>query len=177
MRISTVHVRGYRCIADLEVTFNDLTALVGSGGVGKSAFLRAIEWFFEGGDLDPADLHRPADRDGEPVAEAIVAVTFVELNDADREVLGKYAEGEASTLTRSWNPEDGTKLSGTALVFADFSGVRAGEGANEQKKRYRELYAARGEELGLPEPASRIHDLLASMERERANPGRSRTAN
>lgn len=171
MRIAEVHVRGFRCIADLKVSFDDLTALVGSGGVGKSAFLRAIEWFFDGGDLDEGDLHRHPD--GTAVDEVIVAVTFVGLDDPDREVLRKYAEGDSTTLTRSWKPEEGTKLSGTALVYPAFAEVREGEGANEQKKRYREIFETRGEELGLPDPASRIDEVLANMERwERENPER-----
>lgn len=52
MRISKVRVEGYRCVEDVAIDFDDLTALVGSGGVGKSAFLRAMEWFFDDTPLD-----------------------------------------------------------------------------------------------------------------------------
>ena len=63
MRISSAHIQGFRCLADLEVAFGDLTAFVGSGGVGKSTILNALDWFFHGGDLSSRDLHRPADSD------------------------------------------------------------------------------------------------------------------
>lgn len=56
MRIVSARVEGFRSIAALETDFDGLTALVGSGGVGKSAFLRAVNWFFEGGGLDSEDL-------------------------------------------------------------------------------------------------------------------------
>lgn len=35
MKISEVRVQGYRCIEDLSILFDDLTALIGTGGVGK----------------------------------------------------------------------------------------------------------------------------------------------
>lgn len=171
MRISKVHVQGYRCIANLSITFDDLTALIGSGGVGKSAFLRAIKWFFEGGDLDEDDLHRSVGAET-PVDSVAVAVTFSDLNSADRDALGKYASGSATTLTRSWNLTDGDKLSGKALVFAGFNSIRDGDSATEKKRRYQELYKERGEKLNLPEPPSRIAELEAAMETwERENPG------
>jgi putative ATP-dependent endonuclease of the OLD family len=172
VRIAKVHVQGYRCIADLSIEFDDLTALIGSGGVGKSAFLRAIKWFFEGGTLDEDDLHRSAGAD-EPVSDVLVAVTFSDLNSADQEALGRYASGSNTTLTRSWNLNDGDKLSGTALVFPGFDAVRAGEGAAQKKKLYQELHKEKGEDLHLPEPLTRIADLEVAMESwERENPTR-----
>lgn len=56
MRISQVRVQGYRCIEDLTIDFDELTALIGTGGVGKSAFLRALEWFFDDTSLDQGPL-------------------------------------------------------------------------------------------------------------------------
>ena len=32
VRVTQVHIEGFRCLADLKVDFDDLTALVGSGG-------------------------------------------------------------------------------------------------------------------------------------------------
>jgi putative ATP-dependent endonuclease of the OLD family len=170
MKLAEVHVKGYRCLDDLTLSFEELTALVGSGGVGKSAFLRAIRWFFEGGELEEDDLHHPVGGNSH-ATEAIVAVTFSDLNKGDREALGRYASGSSTTLTRSWAPERGNKLSGTALVFPDFSYVREGGGAKEKKARYKELFEKKGIELNLPQPASRIEDLENEMEvRERENP-------
>ncbi len=163
MRISKVEIKGYRCISTLELKFDDLTAIVGSGGVGKSTILNALDWFFRGGELEERDLHYLGDGD-EQVEEILVAVTFTQLSDADRAVLGAYVEGESTTLTRSWSEAEGQKLSGNALVFEPFDQVRTAERATDLRSRYRDLYEERGEELGLPAPITKREDLERAME-------------
>lgn len=170
MRISSAHIQGYRCIADLEVTFGDLTAFVGSGGVGKSTILNALDWFFHGGDLAERDLHRPANAQ-ESVADVAVAVTFSDLNGGDRTALGRYVDGNTTTLTRTWSEGDAEKLSGNALVLPEFEHVREADGAMELRGRYRELHEQKGEELALPDPASNREQVERNMEAwERAHP-------
>ncbi len=170
MRISSVRIQGYRCIADLEVVFGDLTAFVGSGGVGKSTILNALDWFFHGGDLAERDLHRPANAQ-EPVADVAVAVTFSDLNGGDRTALGRYVDGNTTTLTRTWSEGDAEKLSGNALVLPEFEHVRDADGAMELRGRYRELHEQKGEELALPEPASNREQVERNMETwERSHP-------
>jgi putative ATP-dependent endonuclease of the OLD family len=170
MRISSARIQGYRCIADLEVAFGDLTAFVGSGGVGKSTILNALDWFFHGGDLAERDLHRPTNAN-EPVADVAVAVTFSDLNGGDRTALGRYVDGNTTTLTRTWSEGDAEKLSGNALVLPEFELVREADGAMELRNRYRELHEQRGEELALPEPATNREQVERNMEAwERAHP-------
>ncbi|HSS32705.1 MAG TPA: AAA family ATPase [Solirubrobacterales bacterium] len=171
MRISSARIQGYRCVADINVSFEGLTAFVGSGGVGKSTILNALDWFFHGGGIAERDLHRPADAE-EPVASVAVAVTFSDLSDGDRTALGRYVDGDTTTLTRTWSEADGEKLSGNALVFSDFEHVREADGAMELRRRYRELHEQRGEELGLPVPAGNREQVERDMEMwERAHPG------
>jgi putative ATP-dependent endonuclease of the OLD family len=170
MRISSARIQGYRCIADLEVVFGNLTALVGSGGVGKSSILNALDWFFHGGNLAERDLHRPADLQA-PVGDVAVAVTFSDLNDGDRKALGRYVDGNTTTLTRTWSADGAEKLSGNALVLPDFERVREADGAVELRRRYRELYEQRGDELELPAPATNRDQVERDMETwERAHP-------
>ncbi len=139
--------------------------------MGKSAFLRAIRWFFEGGALDEDDLYKPVGLAATAASEIIVAATFSDLNDADRASLGRYASGDSTTLTRSWRPNEEDKLSGRALVFSAFDRVRDGDGAAEKKARYKEFHGERGKELNLPDPPTRIGDLEAALEAwEREHP-------
>ncbi len=164
MRISKVHVKGFRCLADLKVDFDHLTALVGSGGVGKSTVLNALDWFFHGGDLEERDRHLPAAEGAEPADEVVVALTFTDLNDSDREVLGDYMEGEITTLTRSWSEADGEKLSGNANVFPPFQELRAIPGARDFRQAYVEFREGDGAELELPEPARAADQIKTDME-------------
>jgi predicted ATP-dependent endonuclease of OLD family len=163
VRISSVHIRGYRCIANLDVPFDELTAFVGAGGVGKSTILNAINWFFAGAPLDERDRHWAPGAE-EPVNEVVVAVTFTDLTPADREVLRGYAAGEETTLTCTYSETEGVKLSGNAYVFPPFIHVRDGEKAADVKSRYQGLCDENGEELGLPTPASSAQVIRENME-------------
>jgi hypothetical protein len=164
VRISKIRIQGFRCLADLSVDFDHLTALVGSGGVGKSTVLNALDWFFHGGSLDERDCHRSAEEDAEPVEEVMVAITFGDLTAADKEVLSDYVDGTTSTLTRSWSEADGEKLSGTALAFPGFQELRKIDGAREFRNAYVEIFNGRGEELDLPAPARGAEQIKTDIE-------------
>lgn len=40
--ITSARVRNFRFLADIEVTFNDLTVLIGANNAGKTSFLDAL---------------------------------------------------------------------------------------------------------------------------------------
>ena len=159
MRLTRVHVKGFRCIKDLKVDFDALTALIGSGGVGKSAMLRAIDWCINERPSDAEDLFRGS----EDADEIFVAVTFGALNQADREALGRYGTGETTTFTRTWRDGEAPKLSGSALVLPAFDKVRAASSAADRKKAYREIFESG--EFALPDP---MPTKVADVERDMA---------
>ena len=170
MRISRFEVQGYRCIDDVAIDFDDLTALVGAGGVGESAFLRAIEWFFDDTPLDGEDMYLPQDDDHDRADRLIVTVSFDSLNAADREVLGRYGGDKTTTFTRTVRPDENSKLSGTALVCREFDGVRAEPDGRKRRTLFTQLVETRGDEFGFAKPApSRVADADLMMEQfERA---------
>lgn len=172
MRISKVRVQGYRCIEDASIDFDDLTALIGAGGVGKSAFLRAIEWFFDDTTLDEEDLYLPQGNDSDRADQLVVTVSFDSLNSADKEILGRYGGGDTTTFTRIGRPGENSKLSGTALVCHEFDAIRAETDGRKRRARFSEFVEARGDEFGFAKPApSRVAEAdLAMEEFERANP-------
>ncbi len=174
MRISKVRVEGYRCVQDVTIDFDDLTALVGAGGVGKSAFLRAMEWFFDDTPLDGEDMHLPQDSEGHHADQLTVTVSFDSLSAADRGVLGRYGGDETTTFTRTGRPGENSKLSGTALVCRDFDDIRAESDGRKRRVLFAQLVETRGDEFGFTMPApTRVADADLMMEQfERANPTR-----
>jgi putative ATP-dependent endonuclease of OLD family len=174
MRISKVRVQGYRCIDDVTIDFDDLTALIGVGGVGKSAFHRAIEWFFDDTTLDEEDLHLPQGDDPVHADRLIVTVSFASLSAGDRAGLGRYGGSKITTFTRIGRPGEPSMLSGTALVCRDFDAIRAETDGRKRRARFADFVEARGEEFGFTKPApSRVAEADIAMEEfERANPTR-----
>jgi putative ATP-dependent endonuclease of the OLD family len=174
MRISKVRVEGYRCVEDVTIAFDDLTVLVGAGGVGKSAFLRAMEWFFDDTPLDGEDMHLPQGDERHHADQLTVTVSFDSLNAAGREVLGRYGGDKITTFTRTGRPGENSKLSGTALVCRDFDDIRAESDGRKRRALFTRLVETRGDEFGFTKPApSRVADADLIMERfERANPTR-----
>lgn len=171
MRIASAHIKGFRAIADLEVDFDDLTAFVGTGGVGKSTILNGLDWFFTGGPLDERDLHVPAGAE-RSVDSVMVAVTFAAFNHADRDALGRYGAGATTTLTRTWSAGSEDKLSGNALVNLEFEAIRtSGKGARDLRVAYLELYEREGQVKNYPEPARGWPQIEADIEQwEREHP-------
>ena|SRR5689334_6832741 len=170
MRLAAAHVQGYRSVRDEVIQFSELTALVGSGGVGKSALLRAIDWCINELPPDEADLHR--DPDGNAAEAIVVSLTMDNLDQADRDVLGRYGAGETTTIVRSWRPGEQAKLSGYAHFFAGFDEVRRAKGA-QRRRLYQELHRREGQRRGFPQPTAKtVAEVDEQMERfERENPG------
>ena len=83
MRIQRIHIKNYRSLQDVELEFTDVTVLLGSNGTGKSSVLTALHWFFSGGDLEEDDI--TAGVDDRAIS---VEVTFIQLDEQDRESLG-----------------------------------------------------------------------------------------
>lgn len=168
MRLTSAHVQGYRCVKDEVIDFGDLTALVGSGGVGKSAFLRAIDWCVNGLPPDEADLHR--DPEGRAAEAIVVTLTLDRLEPHDRDVLGRYAAAETTTIIRSWRPGEEAKFSSTAYFFPGFDGVRRAKGA-QRRRLYQDL-CGQGVHGFVQPTAKTVAEVNEQMDRyERENPG------
>lgn len=95
MRLSHVHVQNFRSIRDETLELDDLTVLVGANGAGKSAFLRALNYFYQG----PAGITREDfyNREtGEPVE---ITATYGALSDSEREAFERYVHADTLSVT------------------------------------------------------------------------------
>jgi putative ATP-dependent endonuclease of OLD family len=140
MRLSRVRVRNFRCIEDLTVDFDAITALIGPNDAGKSSVLRALDWCLNGaaGDLAEDDVSAYAS----PESRAIeVEVTFTEMTDADRETIGARflsAEAKTFTLRRTWQSGVDEVLC-DVRSFAPFASVRDKKTQTTMKEAYQQL--------------------------------------
>ena len=145
MKIQSVRIQNFRALRDVTVRFDEVTTLIGPNGTGKSAVLRALDWFFNGskaGDLCDKDCSYGAvEKDIE------VQVTFSELTDADLHELGKYAPSGATTFT-AWKkrtPEGEEYLSANAKGFPAFNPIKQAAAATDKKNAYNALEREAGD--------------------------------
>ena len=164
LRIEKVSIENYRCLQRLDLEIDDLTVLIGANSTGKSSVLRALRWFFEGGDLEPEDVCGMKDR-----ATVSVAVTFGDLTADDRDALAPYGVGETAMFRRTWSVEEGGKLTGHAMAYPPFEEVRRHEKAADLKKAYGQL-RKEGPHMSLPSVGSRDAAMEAMLAWEAENP-------
>ena len=149
MRIQSIHIKNYRSLEDVRLELTDITVLLGSNGTGKSSILHALSWFFNGGDLESEDITAGI------IDQTIsVEVTFVQLDDLDRESLGKYGTHDTATFTRTWHPDSGVKLTGRARAYPDFERIRSIASATALRQDYNKLREA-NPQLELPSASSK----------------------
>jgi putative ATP-dependent endonuclease of OLD family len=146
MRLSHVKIEGFRCLNSVEVPVGDLSILLGGNNAGKSSFLRALDFFFNGAPLEQDDVFGGEDR------AISVEVTFTDLTPADREAFTIYAQGDQMVLRRSWR--DGQeKITGRSRRFPGFSEIREASG-NSRRRVYREFREA-NTDMGLEEATTK----------------------
>ncbi|MBB3041307.1 AAA family ATPase [Nocardioides soli] len=156
MRIESVQIQGYRCLEDVNVSFEEVTTFIGPNGAGKSTVLRALDWFFNGSEtLEDEDVTY-----GRGIDEISVRVTFVGLTDRDRDALGRYAPPGSDTFT-VWKrraPGGHTVMSANVRAYPAFSDIRRLQGALERRMAFN----AMADELGV-EKAVNAETLDAGM--------------
>lgn len=126
--------------------------------------LHALEFFFEGHDLEPADVFGGSDQ------TVAVECIFDGLSDADRDVLGPYAAGDQVVLRRTWKPGEEQKLTGRGRRFPGFAAIRASSG-RERTAEYKALRES-SPDLGLPSATNIAAVDQAMLTFEQTNPER-----
>lgn len=169
MRLKRARIQNFRCLEDVEISFDSITTFIGPGGVGKSSVLRALDWFFNGErSLAPTEediCHNASEQ------RIRIEVEFDGLSADDRAALGKYAPESSDTVViwRTW--ENGSdKITGKALAYPAFEDIRRLSGANPKKAAYKDLRDS-NPGLGLPAATSAAAVEEAMTAWERGHPG------
>lgn len=139
MRLCSVRVQNFRSLRDQDLRFDDLTALVGANGVGKSSFLKALEYFYV-----PAPTIETEDFYAKDTTQSIdISVTYSELTTEEREVFREYEEGGMLTVSRSFgspSTRPTVRYHGMILRHSGFDEVRAGLAIKDRGATARPLY-------------------------------------
>ena len=138
MRIRHLRVKNFRSILDAELSVGDLTALVGRNGTGKSAFLSALELFYErAAPLTEADFH------GEDAEQDIeIEISYGELNPVERKKFAPYVEGDTLTVVGVFSLISGKKSAsfhGASLQHGAFASIRRIDGRGDRVAEYGRL--------------------------------------
>ncbi len=167
MLVKTVTVKNFRCAKGGALHCENLTALVGANGSGKSTFLRALHLFYEiSPKLDQKDWYN--EDQTEPIE---ITITFSDLGPAEKERFGSYLEGEDLTVERVFSSSDNKllhKYHGSRLGIPEFKTIRGATNATEARKAYQALGIS-GKYEGLPEWSSKDQALGALKEWEQAH--------
>jgi len=127
MIIKAIRVRNFRCIRDETLPCEQLTALVGRNGSGKSSFLRALSLFY-----DVSAKYTEDDFYARETSQAIlITITFSSLTGEESKLFRKYVEGGELTVEKvlKWPPGKGSQnYYGTSLRNSEFDSFRSATG-------------------------------------------------
>jgi hypothetical protein len=134
-----MELEDFRCLRQVSFTCDRLTALVGANGTGKSSILKALEFFFDGRELDDLDAWG-----GDPSKEIRVTLLFAGLPEKLAQRLGPWLdEAGHLRLSRIAAPHtDGRRAYWYESVrrqIPEFQEVRRNESATQLRQAYNKL--------------------------------------
>lgn len=133
-----MNVRNFRSVLDETLNFDNLTALVGANGSGKSSFLHSLELFQAKQPQIKEDDFYNKNTDN----EIIFTITFTNLSTGAKEQFSKYLQNDELTVERVFKFVDGKTANtyhGSTLQNPDFVQLRACTNASTAKPLYEEL--------------------------------------
>lgn len=103
MLIKSVAIKNFRCIKDLTVELDDLTAFVGRNGSGKSTTLHALSAFYD----IRASITEHDFFNGDVSQSIEITVEYRDLSDEEVEAFSAHFNGESFAVTKVIRLEDG----------------------------------------------------------------------
>jgi len=147
MIIRSVEVRNFRSIREARLDCDNLTAIVGRNGAGKSSFLYAVDTFYD--TKAPITEEDFFDRDvGSPIE---IRVTYGDLREDEKEEFSPYIKDDRLIVTKRISTEDGhiaQRYYAAALQIPQLAEIRAKTGKKDRISAWNEL-VDNGELTGL----------------------------
>ena len=167
MRLKCMHVKNFRSIYDETLEFDNLTALVGANGVGKSSFLDSLELFQA---VQPKiTIDDFYNKDTENDIE--IKITFTDLSDKAKTHFKKYVHNDELTVERVLKLIENKPTStyhGFTFQNPDFMDFRKYSKASDIQREYEKLKNDGYKEL--PAYSSRAKAIEQLVEWESKNP-------
>jgi predicted ATP-dependent endonuclease of OLD family len=138
MIIKSINVKNFRSVLDETLHCDQLTVLVGPNGSGKSSFLKALDLFYTTNPKFSVEDFYAED----PSKDIEITITFMELDEEEREHFASYLESDRLTVTRVLSLAGGkssAKYHGSSLQNAEFAAIRVASDAATRKKVYEKL--------------------------------------
>jgi putative ATP-dependent endonuclease of the OLD family len=98
MKIKTIEIKNFRSIQEGKLEFDDLTAIIGRNGTGKSSYLHAIEYFYNLNatvnidDFFNRDISKPID----------IRITFSNLKEEEMADFLSFMKKDLLTVTKRY---------------------------------------------------------------------------
>jgi len=138
MIIKSVEVKNFRSIREACMDCNNLTAIIGRNGAGKSSFLYAIVTFYD--TAAPITEEDFFNRDVDSHIE--IRVTYDALRDDEKEEFQPYIRSDRLIVTKRISSENGRIMQryyAAALQVPPFAEIRANPSKSERIKAWNEL--------------------------------------
>ena len=168
MMIKELHVRNFRSLYDVCISFDNLTALLGSNGAGKSSLLKSLELFF----ASNAKYEKEDFYNEEISSPIVISVVFNKLSDEALDEFKPYIHNSELCIIKEMHyPCDKShqRYYGQKLSNPDFSSLRTPLRAADMRSKYNELKKNFSD---LPEAKTKEEISNALEEWERNNTGK-----
>ena len=138
MRIECIEVKNFRSIREARLDCDELTAIIGRNGAGKSSFIYAMDTFYDiAAPLTEEDFF---DRDiGSPIE---IRVSYSELRDDEIEEFQTYIRDNKLIVTKRISIEDNRIIQryyAAALQIPQFAAIRAKPGKRDRIEAWNQL--------------------------------------
>ena len=172
MILESVRVKNFRSILDEALECDNLTALVGANGAGKSSFLKALDLFYNSfAKVDVDDFYN-----SDTSQDIVIALTFKDLSEEAKYLFAKYIQNDKLTVERVFVCEPNSlkmtaKYHGSSLQNQEFNDVRDALELKDRAKKAKELYAqlrSKSDYADLAEATTKeaIHSALKDWEEQ-----------
>lgn len=162
MFIKKVEIKNFRCIRNACLECDNLTALIGRNGSGKSSFLYSLDAFYD--IAAPLTIEDFFNRDSNSPIE--IRVTYGGLRDDERETFKPYIRDNGLMVTKRVSYENGRivqRYYAAALQIPEFVTIRARPTKTECRFAWNALVDQPGELAGVGPKARSANEVEQFM--------------